>query len=458
MEMTLRDRIIDKLEAEDYPSAKQLLSEYLRLEEKDEFWYLASSDVMIGLEDYDGIVPLLEEALASGIDTMELRDRLAEGWIQQEKPEKAISILEECLNDPELDEEQEISLKTSLGRAQLLADRFEDAIQSFEDVMLEQNSLEVSFMAGIAYHNIGKIERMDDNFKNLCVDVDYILAPIDYLSEVGDVENLERYMDMYDMDDEHRALYLSKAYMAREDHENAVIHLEKFARISQDPAAMVQAVKLHAELGHLDKARRLYIMAEKIPWQSHVEPLPLYLSVRLFMLSFLEYKPAQLTSHLDRIIDHSDNMSLAALYCAQFAYAHGLYNYALSLLEPASYPPEDRDQARYLAGQCYLGQGLYNSAYDVMNPIRSIDDRGFIKDMAIASYCSGHSRKALKLAKELMPDGVAALIAVSIYEERDNTAETDKIVKQMIELQKKGQLVEDMDRFMDYIKSTGVIE
>jgi hypothetical protein len=78
-----------------------------------------------------------------------------------------------------------------------------------------------------------------------------------------------------------------------------------------------------------------------------------------------------------------------------------------------------------------LSLGRSELAYDLLMQQTQRTDRTYMTDMALACYDSKRYDQALEVAKQLMPDGLMAVVQLAIYDIKGNRDETFKILDSM---------------------------
>ena len=90
MQEKMQDLIIEQIENDDLENAEHSIQEYCFEYGKDEFYYMASSDVLLANEEYDYVIELMNDALEDGIENDIVYERLGDAYFGLQDFENAI--------------------------------------------------------------------------------------------------------------------------------------------------------------------------------------------------------------------------------------------------------------------------------------------------------------------------------------------------------------------------------
>ncbi len=175
MQEKMQDLIIEQIENDDLENAGQSIKEYCFQYGKDEFYYMASSDVLLANEEYDYVIELMNDALEDGIENDIVYERLGDAYFGLQDFESAIQNFKQChleQDDPNL-----MHTIYMIGLSYFHLQDYAHAISYFEDVLLENETPEVLYNCAVSYLCIGKVSRAMDYFEKL-LDIDYLIEPI----------------------------------------------------------------------------------------------------------------------------------------------------------------------------------------------------------------------------------------------------------------------------------------
>ena len=452
MDMFIQDQIVELLEDECLSDAAALLEKYLRLEGKDEFYYLASSDVRLGYEDYEGVITLLEEAMDTGISGPLIWERMADAKIGADEYESARSYLEMVRDSGEMDPGDEPRILFDLGRCAIAAEDYRQAVQHFEDLLLEEDNPETRFLLGMSYGELEQYDRMDDAFLGLLADPEYKERIMEYMVYQDNPDVLVDYMFRSQLPEFDQRMTFSQFWLYHDSPLEAAEELEEAFALRREPEILTSAVILYAQCGKTAKARRLFrqLMALDVPSQ---DP-ELYAGLSLEALEVLEYGEKTCRGFVRTILARTGHSPEAVLCCAQFCLNHVFSDMAYELLQNQ---PEDLESAlsaqwSELKTRACLQAEFYQEAYHCLKANPAPQDRLYRKNLAIASYCTGRSREALTESLAILPDGIGAIIAFLVYDERGEQEKAADVIRQMRRALAKEEPIEDLSNFIGFLE------
>ena len=453
MDMVIQDKIVDLLEQERYFEAGTLLDRYLRLEGKDEFYYLAASDIRLGMEDYDHVVSLLDEAMDTGIQGPLVWERLADALVGLEDYETARDWLERVLNSGDLEDADEPRVMFDLGRCAVALQDYPAAVQYFEDILLEEDNPETRFLLAMSYGELGNYVRMNDIFQQLIVDPDYTERILEYLIYQEDPGLLTDYLDAMDVSDVQRLAALAQHWMTNGDLEEAARTMECLYREDGNPDSLAAAALFAGQQGLTAYSRRLFRELMNLG-PAEGEDLLGYALIRLEALEVQEYAPCTVKNHVMRILEAAGNEPDVVIQAARFCLNNDLARMAHTLLQNM---PRDLNCQQSLAW-CHLRSMVclqieeYQEAYRCLKDHKGEKDRMYRKNLAIASYCTGRAPEALRESLAILPDGIGAIIAFLIYDERGEQDKAAGVIHQMQKALAKEEPIEDLSNFIGFLE------
>ena len=136
--MNLQQEIIQLIENNNVEEAFYKIQQYQDEYGKDEFFYLAFSDILLFQGMFDQVILLITEAGNDGYENELFYERLADAYVGLERYEEAKKYLDMCSFDDDVQNSLHISFL--YGQVYLNQKEYQKAISSFEDVLLEIDS------------------------------------------------------------------------------------------------------------------------------------------------------------------------------------------------------------------------------------------------------------------------------------------------------------------------------
>lgn len=449
MEPVKQDDIIDLLINEDYPGALHMLQQYLIMNPKDEFYYKAAIEARMGLEDYHGALHLVQEAEEAGLESAELLEQKGEVCLLLEDYDQALETAERCLQlSQEGADEPALFLK---GRAQLGKEDCKGAASTFEDILLETDDPDTRMLLAVAYESLGKVDRMIENLDAIISDPDFHTRIFTLLIEHNDFDLLNHYLfSVYDYDDARICLWYSQYYMHYGELVYAADCLYDAATLLKDEIMLAHAAFIYARNERQTKARKLFRQLINIKYSRSAHDPVEYVTIRLALLAELDYTKGWYEKYFRMIMDKAPHNPKVRLQAIADVLDHGDADLARELLAKWKFPKNCREEVQLLQARVYLLGEEYDEAYTLLSQHHH-PGRTWKKNLAVAAFNTHRDDEALSLAKELMPDGSMAIIAMLVYERKQDPQKAAGILKQIMYAQKSGQDVPELNAFLEFL-------
>lgn len=452
MDMLIQDQIVECIEQEHLFEASTLLEKYLRLEGKDEFYYLAGSDIRLGYEDYQGVCTLLEEAMETGLTGPLIWERISEAEIGLENYDQAGFWLEKVLESQDLGQEDEPRILFDLGRCAIAQGNYEQAVKHFEDILLEEDNEETRFLLGMSYGELQMYERMDDAFLGLLDKPEYRDRILEYMMYQDSPEILLDYLDQADFTEFDRLLAFSQYWLNHNSPLDAAEVMEEAWTLEHDPEVLASAVVLYGQAGDIRHGRRLFHVLMDVE-KPETDPGH-FTALQLEALEEMQYTDRTCRKYLEAILRKGGDDPDSTMQCAQFCLNHDMADVAYKILSrnPENMPlTRSLEWCRLLSLAC-LQIEHYQEAYHCLKAHQGLKDRMYRKNLAIASYCTGRSREALHESLAILPDGIGAIIAFLVYDERGEQDKATEVIRQMQKALAKKEPIEDISNFIGFLE------
>ena len=150
-------RIILAMEEEDLQMAETFLDEYEMEFGQDEFLFMARIDTAEAADDPARMKELIDMAADFLGETPLLELRYARYYFYLTRYEEAL----EHIQKAEFDEQSDsyLAVQHIKGFTYILLERYKEALQAFEDVLMDFYDPRIGMLCGLMYYEMGKTER-----------------------------------------------------------------------------------------------------------------------------------------------------------------------------------------------------------------------------------------------------------------------------------------------------------
>lgn len=302
MSQKLQQLIQESLHMEAYGQAGILLNDYLQHNEKDSFYYYAKAQQLAGLEEYRSAIAILEEAVELGHGEPAFWELLAQTYMQTDEYSKAIPWLEECLEDDEL--EDELTVLFELGQCKMEQGQWTEALECFEDILLETDHPQTKLYTAICWENAGRLQRAEQYFHDLIFDEEWKGSVLAWISEKPDCMRLHHYLQLAGQDEWTNLGWTCRQQLQNGHLQEAMLQLEQMQSIRHDEKVLFMQILLEAEQQNCQKARELYSqLLETKPAES--PSLAQWLQLRMDALLVLNYSEDVQAVYIDRLLQEA---------------------------------------------------------------------------------------------------------------------------------------------------------
>jgi tetratricopeptide (TPR) repeat protein len=422
--------ILDYLQNEKYDEALDALEKYEISVGNDSFYYLASSDIYLKMEDYNQVLSLMYDAIEGGYDQPEIYERISDAYLALHQFEDAKVWLAKC--DRSGTGAASLHILCLYGYCLYGLKEYKEAVNCFEDVLLETDDNVCCYLAGCCYVHLGNTKRAAQYFEKVWHYNNYIYDICRVLCNGHDLETLEHFLSYISGEAHFKERILGEFYQTEKQTDFAIEHFENAASLSNGPEDYSELIHLYLEKD--TNSIQAYNNACKLletPFDSNLTPEE-DISMRLEALNLRKPGKEQSKTYLRAYLEaYSNNMEIYLMIC-DYALEHDLSYFAFDLLFnhslQAMSSKEQDQQYNDLKVKCCLSLGRSELAYDLLMQQTQRTDRTYMTDMALACYDSKRYDKALEVAKQLMPDGLMAVVQLAIYDIKGNRDETFKVL------------------------------
>ncbi len=401
-------QIVDALEDYDLEEAYELLMSYYDHFGSDYFYSLSLSDVLLRLEEYYDVVVLLSQ-YADKNDLL-INERLADALMGLDKYEEALSLLSNLPNDDDPELLHAFFLK---GSCLYSLGQYKDALQSFEDILLESDDPQTLFLASLCYAHLNKDDRAYECCEKLSLNVSYLDDLMSEYLEMGKFDLFERSMPMIkDFPEIYYRLYASYYFM-KEDLTASLDALNKSLEVERSISSLffLQLLYERMELkSEADAARKeLLELSVILP---DMPDLGLVCGILDYEYQELtDEKEAYIRGWMDKIKTTDDYFDLG-IYLADAFYPDLLSELLNDIPFPHSFYMRDTYRYQDLTTHWYFMECLFEEAYDYLVSIDFRRDTDYFRSLAFCCGNLGKWEQVLTYAKEAMPDGLAAVMGI----------------------------------------------
>ena len=449
----LQETIVNYIENDQLEEALELLDTYQKEYKKDDFYYLAYSDVLFGMQLFYDVIDTMHQCIHAGYEASIVYERIADAYIALNDYNSALQWLEKC--DLEIDSEEGLHNLFSLGVCYMHLKQYKKAVSYFEDVLLDSQSDKAKMNAAICYWKLNKRKRAIEYFDELSQNRENILPICLFLGKQDDLELLDKYL-AFIPDPSFTSIQKLEFYIYNKKFTEAIDLLHEL--IEEDPNVYLYCVlaDTYLEIEEYKKAEEYYRKAvntdniyEKEP--SKIVGLYLYAlertqyavsTCRKFVKTYLKTYPEDVDVYFACVafyFNTKDFLALNHLLCQQ---SH-----------PIFYNIEDEYRFLYYQVESCFYAEHYKQALKLLTPyLDQRKDKVFEKQYAIACFYNQKYEKCLKYALKWMPDGMLAALCIYIYEEAGMEAEKEKIRSIMENAVEANERIEDLDIYLSILE------
>ena len=449
----LQDTIVKYIENNQLQEALELLDIYQKEYNKDDFYYLAYSDVLFGMQLFNDVIETMHECIVSGYEASIVYERIADAYIALNDYNSALKWLEKC--DLEIDSEEGLHNLFSLGVCYMHLKQYKKAVSYFEDVLLDSQSDKAKMNAAICYWKLNKRKRAIEYFDELSHNKENILPICLFLGKQDDLELLDKYL-AFIPDPSFSSIQKLEFYIYNKKFHKAINLLHEL--IEEDPNVYLYCVlaDTYLEIENYKKAEEYYrkaVNTENIYEKEPGKIIGLYLyalersqyavsTCRKFVKTYLKTYPEDVDVYFACVsfyFNTKDYLALNHLLCQQ---SH-----------PIFYNIEDEYRFLYYQVESCFYAEHYKQALKILTPhLENRKDKVFEKQYAIACFYNQKYELCLQYALKWMPDGMLAALCVCIYDEAGLEQENQRIHSIMEKAVEANEQIEDLDIYLSLLE------
>lgn len=447
----LEKEIIALIDNEEFDATLELIDDYQSLYGKTEFYYFSLSDVYLGLNNYLDTIDLMKTAISDGIENDLVYERLGDAYYGIEDFDMAISWYSKC----NLTKDNPNLLHTiyMMGLCHFYLDEHKNAINYFEDVLLESETEKAYFNCAISYLNIGKVDRAFDYFKRLTSNEALIKPMCMELINFGCFKEAEYFFDLLNEPLYMLDVWKSNYYEIIEDFDKSIEYMEK--AVAANPSDFLKTVLaiLYDNNGQEETSKKIYleVLENDVIKDESVNDFVLS---HITCLDSVELDKDKV-KYLSKLEEYAENYPDVYAMILSYAVDNNLKDYQDHLLyELSTIDTEDIDQNIYL-DYLYVGVHIaherFDEALNILETMPCEKTAFFYKKKFICLYSLKRYHEAIDLYDKVMPDGKCALLLMDAFTVVDDPDGFTRVLEDM----EKADVdqIEDADLFINVLNS-----
>lgn len=448
MQGKMQDLIIEQIENDDLENAEHSIQEYCFEYGKDEFYYMASSDVLLANEEYDYVIELMNDALEDGIENDIVYERLGDAYFGLQDFENAIQNFKQChleQDDPNL-----MHTIYMIGLSYFHLQDYDHAISYFEDVLLENETPEVLYNCAVSYLCIGKVSRAMDYFEKL-LDNDYLIEPIcQELIFTNCFDEADQIAQKTNMISSASLSRIKADYLFTNNRLDEALPyiLEALKEINSD-ALKYNLASIYEKNNDFDNANILFHEIIENYELKDDEPFDFVLA-HTEALKHLNISNIQYLRCLEPYVQ--DNCGAFTLLL-KFALDHDLYDYQDYLLNDVNHaePESDSEYIFYMMIllDIHLEHKRYEMVVDIFDHIPKEYQTYFLTHKLKALYQLEDYEGVIGMYDDVMPDGYNAIIILKACLKLERYSVSNRLFNDMLQVDP--EKVEGKKIFWEYV-------
>lgn len=445
--MTLQEEIIQCIQDLNVSDAFSKIKQYEEHYGRDEFYYLSMSDLLIYEEMPEEAMILMNEAESEGYTGPLFYERMGDVLYALERYDEALDYLNRCdLGEDALDD---LHILYLYGKIYLKKSQYKEAIQAFEDILLEMDMPTIYNLAAEAYWKIGNEKRAIEYFDRACkADSNLAYEVCNFFENEKNEEMFKRYFQQIDDPDPDFKIYrYVQFYVQTDQDQKAKAYIE--ANIDAHPMNILysQLLSYYEEDNDLKRMKKIESLLLKADPDESMDPAD-FCELRLLIMVKRQYASATIKKYIKQYMQENDNDKDVYIAMARVLVRMDRPNEAAYLFRNFPFYAEDKetnDFVAHLQATTYMVMEDYQQAYKVFknNPFINENDDEEEKDLywlqyAAACFGAGHFREVIDITKpKALIDGRFAsfyLMSINILEELEGEqfADTREVIEEIL--------------------------
>ena len=449
----LQEKIVSLIESDQLEDAVESLDLYQKQYSKDDFYFLAYSDVLFAMGLFYDVIDTMQDCIQAGYEASIVYERIADAYIALKDYSSALNWLEKC--DLQTDSEEGLHNLFSLGVCYMHLEQYKKAVSYFEDVLLDSDSSQAKIKAAMCYWLLNRKKRAIEYFDELVDEPELLLQICMFLGKQDDLEQLDHYLSKV-TDPMFVSIQKVEFYICNKMFEPAIELLLEL--VKEDPNVYLYCVlaDTYAELTQQSEAVYYYRKALNTENTYEKEPGKI-VSLYLYALERSQYAVSTKHKYIKKYLKtYPEDVDV---YFACVAYYFNNQDYlALNYLlcqqsHPIFYHQEDEYRFLYYQVESCFYADHYKQAYKLLLPhLEYRKDKLFEKQYAIACFYTQRYDKCIQYASRWLPDGMLASLIIYIYQETGHMKDVEKIRDIMEQSVEAGEHVDDLDVYLRHLE------
>lgn len=449
----LQEKIVDLIENDLTEEALEALDLYQKQYEKDDFYYLAYSDVLFAMGLFYDVISTMQDCIHAGYAASIVYERIADAYIAVYDYAQALEWLLKC--DLETESEEGLHNLFSLGLCYMELQDYKKAVSYFEDVLLDSDSPQAKLKAAMCYWLIGRRKRAIEYFDELAYDQAMAMQICMFLGKQDDYELLLHYLTQV-QDPNFIPIQKIEYFIYHKQYEEAIELLLEL--LEEDPNVYLYTVlaDTYKELGNEKVAIYYYRKAVNTENGYETEPrkiVGLYLyalerahyalsSNRKYLKTYLKTYPQDVDIYFQVVSFYFNTQDYHALNVLMTQSEH-----------PIFYNQSDEYKFFYYQIESCFYDDHFHQAYRLLEQhLDERNDKLFEKQYAIACYYTERFEKCIHYAKRWLPDGMLATLCFYIYKEHGMRKEAEQIRDLMHNAIEANEQIDDLEVYLSTLE------
>ena len=450
----LQEQIVNFIENDEYENALECLDTYHRQYEKDDFYYLAYSDVLFAMGLYNDVIETMLECIDQGYEASIVYERLADAYIALFQFQEALHWLHQC--DLETDSQEGLHNLFSLGHCYMQLEDYKQAVSYFEDVLLDSDSNQAKFNAAVCYWNIGKQKRAIEYFDDLVYNQYFMMQVCMFLGKQEDYNLLLHYLS-YIQDPFFVLVQKIEFFIYHKQYHDAIDLLNELLAENENAYLYVILGDTYRSLENFDRAQLNYRKALHTANNFETEPEKI-VDLYLYALENANYKPSSNREYVKKFLkqypqDVNVYFQIVSFYFRMEDY-YAVNHLMLHQEHPVFYNKEDEQKFFYYQIESCFYVDHFKQAYTLLKTYKQErHDKMFEKQYAIANFYTKRYEQCIHYAKKWLPDGMLATLCIYSLKELNREDEIQSVFDIMDEAIENQQLIDDIDVYLTTLEN-----
>lgn len=449
----LQEQIVQYIENDEYENALEYLDIYQKQYDKDDFYYLAYSDVLFAMGLFQDVIDNMLECIDAGYEASIVYERLADAYIALYDYKEALIWLQKC--DLETDSQEGLHNLYSLGHCYMQMKDYKQAVSYFEDVLLDSDSTQAKLNAAFCYWHINKRKRAIEYFDELIYQQANVMQICIFLGRQNDYDLLLHYLT-YIQDPAFVPIQKIEYFIYHKQYDDAIELLNELLNEAPNVYLYVVLADTYKAIGNHYLAQLNYRKALHTDNSYEKEPEKI-IGLYLYALERANYKASGNREYLKKYLkmypqDVNVYFQVISFYFNTQDY-HALNHLMTQQEHPIFYNQEDEYKFFYYQIESCFYADHFIQAYKLLKECKNQrQDKLYEKQFAIASFYTQRYTQCVRYAKKWLPDGMLATLCIYALKELGKYDQIETIRERMQEAIEANEEIEDLDVYLSTLE------